>query len=312
MAAMEIVVADLDRERSLAAMWHALRASKFSYGTRVATDSGVVRGLLNARYYDSARGQFLTEDPVFWSNHQNLFDPQSLNSYSYAEDNPITKIDPDGQAASLAGIISSLRSFVASLQSFINSLVSGGVGSGSGGGGGSGGSGSKSSGSQSTSSGGGIVVPNVISNKAWVSQWSLSNPSTACRDACDQMGPPTGADLTTVIFVNGKPVVQPDARKSLDVINRNLLGGKSVTLGVNMDSVGDVGNVNNPSTNHFIKVVGANVDQNGQYYNFFDPGTHDQGKGTSPQNRLYVQPDDTLKGTSAYHDSVNYVVTEVP
>src|SRR6516162_2478009 len=43
---------------------------------------------LNARYYDSARGQFLTEDPVFWSNHQNHFDPQSLNSYSYAEDNP--------------------------------------------------------------------------------------------------------------------------------------------------------------------------------------------------------------------------------
>jgi RHS repeat-associated protein len=154
------------------------------YVNRFADQSSL--DYLNARYYDSARGQFLTEDPVFWSNHQNHFDPQSLNSYSYAEDNPITKIDPDGQAASLAEIISSLRSFVASLQSFINSLVSGGVGSGSGGGGGSGGSGSKSSGSQSTSSGGGIVVPNVISNKAWVSQWSLSNPSTACRDACDQ------------------------------------------------------------------------------------------------------------------------------
>lgn len=47
---------------------------------------------LNARYYDSSRGQFLSEDPVFWGN-QNLSDPQSLNSYSYANDNPITKSD---------------------------------------------------------------------------------------------------------------------------------------------------------------------------------------------------------------------------
>src|SRR3989344_5764439 len=46
---------------------------------------------LNARYYDPARGQFISQDPMFWSVRQNLLDPQSLNSYSYAEGNPITK-----------------------------------------------------------------------------------------------------------------------------------------------------------------------------------------------------------------------------
>jgi RHS repeat-associated protein len=47
---------------------------------------------LQARYYDSSRGQFLSEDPVFWGDpkEQNLQNPQSLNSYSYANDNPIT------------------------------------------------------------------------------------------------------------------------------------------------------------------------------------------------------------------------------
>jgi RHS repeat-associated protein len=42
----------------------------------------------NARYYDSSRGQFLSQDPVFWGDpkQQNLQDPQSLNAYSYSDD----------------------------------------------------------------------------------------------------------------------------------------------------------------------------------------------------------------------------------
>jgi RHS repeat-associated protein len=50
---------------------------------------------LNARYYNPSQGQFLTEDPVFWADprQQNLQDPQSLNTYSYSVDNPITKKD---------------------------------------------------------------------------------------------------------------------------------------------------------------------------------------------------------------------------
>ena len=51
---------------------------------------------LNARYYNSQQGQFLSQDPVFWGN-QNIIDPQALNAYSYAEDNPIVKKDPSGR-----------------------------------------------------------------------------------------------------------------------------------------------------------------------------------------------------------------------
>jgi RHS repeat-associated protein len=50
---------------------------------------------LNARYYDATRGQFVTEDPMFWGK-QHLDDPQKLNPYTYARNNPITLLDTSG------------------------------------------------------------------------------------------------------------------------------------------------------------------------------------------------------------------------
>ena len=50
---------------------------------------------LNARYYNGKLGRFISEDSQFWGQ-QNLQDPQSLNSYSYAGNNPIVGSDPSG------------------------------------------------------------------------------------------------------------------------------------------------------------------------------------------------------------------------
>jgi RHS repeat-associated protein len=57
---------------------------------------------LNARYYEAPRGQFLSQDPMFWILRANLQNPQSSNPYSYAENNPIIKKDTNGQFAVLA------------------------------------------------------------------------------------------------------------------------------------------------------------------------------------------------------------------
>src|SRR6267378_5327907 len=59
-------------------------------------DAGVVHALLQARYQNSSRGQFISEDPVFLGNarQQILTDSDTLNSYSYANDNPIVHSDP--------------------------------------------------------------------------------------------------------------------------------------------------------------------------------------------------------------------------
>ena len=81
---------------------------------------------LNARYQDPARGEFLSQDPVFWSK-QNLSDPQSLNSYSYGNDNPITNSDPTGnysiqsyiQSASQQAIQNAQNSLRNTFQQFI-------------------------------------------------------------------------------------------------------------------------------------------------------------------------------------------------
>lgn len=67
---------------------------------------------VNARYYEGRIGKFLSQDPVFLAVGNNaelknktglnlqqyLSDPQSLNSYSYARNNPIINVDPDGQS----------------------------------------------------------------------------------------------------------------------------------------------------------------------------------------------------------------------
>ena len=59
---------------------------------------------LNARYYDPARGQFTSQDPVFWEVGQTadgkaaLSNPQSMmNSYAYAGGNPVTNKDANGK-----------------------------------------------------------------------------------------------------------------------------------------------------------------------------------------------------------------------
>ncbi|MEK7564320.1 MAG: FG-GAP-like repeat-containing protein [Patescibacteria group bacterium] len=63
---------------------------------------------LNARYYNSQTGKFISQDPVFLGlgvdprTQEALRDPQSLNSYSYARNNPITLSDPNGEWVHIA------------------------------------------------------------------------------------------------------------------------------------------------------------------------------------------------------------------
>jgi RHS repeat-associated protein len=89
------LVARVNRDHSLNTVWHAF--------TRAKSSTSVGRDILMARYYDSARGQFVTQDPVFWEigvspdGRRVLTNPQQANSYSYAGDNPISNKDPDGR-----------------------------------------------------------------------------------------------------------------------------------------------------------------------------------------------------------------------
>jgi RHS repeat-associated protein len=74
---------------------------KRKYIDQFSDDSGL--SYLQARYYDAGRGQFLSQDPTFLDigksvlTNKVITNPQSLNSYGYANDNPIENKDPDGR-----------------------------------------------------------------------------------------------------------------------------------------------------------------------------------------------------------------------
>lgn len=60
-------------------------------------DPSTSMNYLNNRYLQSDRGQFISQDPMFWAlPAQLLLDPQQQNSYSYARNNPISMSDPSG------------------------------------------------------------------------------------------------------------------------------------------------------------------------------------------------------------------------
>ncbi|MGW1061187.1 RHS repeat-associated core domain-containing protein [Micromonospora rubida] len=59
-------------------------------GGTVDPDTGLVH--LGARDYDPSLGRFISVDPIV-----DLSDPQQLNSYAYANNNPATYADPDGE-----------------------------------------------------------------------------------------------------------------------------------------------------------------------------------------------------------------------
>jgi RHS repeat-associated protein len=77
-------------------------------GKEYDADTGL--SYLNARYYGGSHGQFLSQDPVFRAignpgeiknltkveQDKILMDPQAVNSYSYARNNPIRYSDPEG------------------------------------------------------------------------------------------------------------------------------------------------------------------------------------------------------------------------
>jgi RHS repeat-associated protein len=53
---------------------------------------------LGARYYNAKIGRFISEDPTATFSPESLLsDPQQLNTYAYARNNPLTNIDPDGR-----------------------------------------------------------------------------------------------------------------------------------------------------------------------------------------------------------------------
>jgi RHS repeat-associated protein len=86
--------------------------SRFGY-TGQEKDPETPLNYYNARYYDSSIRRFAQADDVI----QDVYDPQTLNRYSYVRNNPLTYNDPTGhvwQYAAMAGLEAFTFGFAAS------------------------------------------------------------------------------------------------------------------------------------------------------------------------------------------------------
>jgi RHS repeat-associated protein len=66
---------------------------------------------MDARYYNSSSGRFLSVDPSFLAVSADLADPQALNAYAYARNNPVRYIDPDGAAFWDSPVVAVVRGY---------------------------------------------------------------------------------------------------------------------------------------------------------------------------------------------------------
>jgi len=124
----------------------------------------------------------------------------------------------------------------------------------------------------------------VLNADSWRTQ--LPNMS-ACFVTCQLMIGRNVPNRINIGFDNGKNsfIILPNYQQGVDKLNSELGNGNPVVVGVHNRYT----NSNKGYADHYIVLVGYGSDDNGAYYRYFDPGTQYRYKGTSEQNRLYLQ-----------------------
>ena len=94
-----------------------LNAPETDYGfTGKELDDETGLNYYGARFYDPVIGRFISPDPLLLRVDQMsdeerngfLSDPQNLNTYTYAKNNPVKYVDPDGEFAILAALVAAV------------------------------------------------------------------------------------------------------------------------------------------------------------------------------------------------------------
>jgi YD repeat-containing protein len=102
---------DFDNRLTQSSIWNGTGTTTTTYaydpfGNRISQTASTTTTLYPSKYYSltttttgTSTVATSSEDPVFLDSQQNLQDPQSLNAYSYSENNPIVREDPLGKFA---------------------------------------------------------------------------------------------------------------------------------------------------------------------------------------------------------------------
>lgn len=269
----------------------------------------------HARFLDTTAHTFLSVDPMIYKVPESyLYDPQQMNSYSYARNNPIVYSDPTG--LSIGSFFSSIGSAISNAVTSIGNFFSG----------------SSNTSTTNTKKPQDVInqstLPNqtqtstsknttnssnsVLSSSAWQTQMP---DKTACFSTCGQMigyTPNPANRINTASYdANGKLNTSSAAKQGVATIDSYLGNGNPIMVGVNYLPGKESPYNANKATQHFVVISGEGYDNGRKYYNFFDPATSRKEAGTSLMNRLYLNTEDySLSGVTQYNGST-YSVTEV-
>jgi hypothetical protein len=76
---------------------------------------------MNSRYQNGSIGRFIGQDPKFIDISFDLADPQKLNAYSYARNNPINYVDRDGKEP-IKALVGTIDTFVGVMNNSTNKV----------------------------------------------------------------------------------------------------------------------------------------------------------------------------------------------
>ena len=124
---------------------------------------------------------------------------------------------------------------------------------------------------------------------------SVKDPSVFQMTKCDEC-----ESKNKHILIN-----QPNIQKGIQIIDDHLERGIPIVVGVDHSS-GHIGN-HDKTTDHWILIVGRQCNKKIEYL-FFDPQTSNKDRGTSKNNVLILQEDNSLKGI---YKNKTYIVTMV-
>ncbi|MDJ1470199.1 RHS repeat domain-containing protein [Xanthocytophaga flava] len=117
---------------------------------------------------------------------------------------------------------------------------------------------------------------------------------------------------------DGLPVTKESKEMALDIIHKNLEAGLPVEVGISYTK--GLGRNHDKSTDHFVVIVSRGEDVEGKFFNFFENAVGNPHSGTALKNRLTLQADGTLTGTTTWyaidpktkrHIPLTYQVTHV-
>lgn len=152
------------------------------------------------------------------------------------------------------------------------------------------------------------------------SKWGDSvAQNLACKKTCDAilisvgLSATSSSNLYQTAEEEGKPVKlkikTEQAKLGVAYINSELEQNHPVQVGVD-HTLGKT--ANEGTTDHFVVIVGRGCEQGKVYYLFYEVGTTHKGKGTSDNNKLYLETSDySLKGKPVYSTTRNYTVSQV-